>query len=240
MSKIIDVHTHILPSLDDGSRSVEMSLEMLRNESDQGIETVVFTPHFYANHDSPKRFLDSRAAAVDKLMSAVAGQMGLPNAILGAEVHYFEGISDCEFLKDMAFELADGEKRYIMIEMPMKRWNDRMLFEIESIRQKQKLVPIIAHIDRYICSLGIKKIPDALFRLPVVIQANSSFFTKRSTRRTALNMLRDGYIHLIGSDCHNLDDRRSDIGAALDAIEKHLGQAAIDHIVSCQNGKTIR
>ena len=46
---MIDVHSHILPWIDDGSRSLEESMEMLRQEAEQGIQRVVATPHFYAH-----------------------------------------------------------------------------------------------------------------------------------------------------------------------------------------------
>ena len=57
---MIDFHTHILPGVDDGSRSIEESLAMLQAEADAGIERVVFTPHFYASQNSPKDFLRRR------------------------------------------------------------------------------------------------------------------------------------------------------------------------------------
>ena len=59
----IDFHTHILPGIDDGSASVEESIELLKAEAAQGITKVVATPHFYANYDSPERFLERRAKA---------------------------------------------------------------------------------------------------------------------------------------------------------------------------------
>ncbi|MBQ8395535.1 MAG: capsular polysaccharide biosynthesis protein, partial [Oscillospiraceae bacterium] len=67
MSKIIDFHTHVLPKIDDGSSSLKESIGMLRLEAEQGIETVVATPHFYANHDSPEAFLERRKMAQERL-----------------------------------------------------------------------------------------------------------------------------------------------------------------------------
>ena len=61
MANIIDFHSHILPGIDDGSRSLEESLEMLSLEAQCGIRHVVATPHFYPGHDHPSRFLARRA-----------------------------------------------------------------------------------------------------------------------------------------------------------------------------------
>ena len=60
---MIDFHSHILPGIDDGSKSVEMSIKMLRREAQQGISRVVATPHFYPQTDNPERFLRRRAEA---------------------------------------------------------------------------------------------------------------------------------------------------------------------------------
>ena len=93
MKACADFHSHILPCVDDGSHSVEESLQMLRMEAEQGVTHVVLTPHFYAKHDSPERFLQRRAAAWETLQAAMAGEEGLPQITLCAEVYYFPGIS---------------------------------------------------------------------------------------------------------------------------------------------------
>ena len=88
---ITDFHTHILPEIDDGSSSVEESLEMLQLMTGQGIERVVCTPHFYANHTSLERFLEKREKAYKKLVERMA-EGNFPQLVLGAEVLYFRGI----------------------------------------------------------------------------------------------------------------------------------------------------
>jgi len=75
---VIDFHTHVLPGIDDGSASLDESLEMLRMEMLQGIKTVVATPHFYAHHDEPDRFIERRAMAEERLRQAMGGIEGMP------------------------------------------------------------------------------------------------------------------------------------------------------------------
>ena len=60
---MIDFHSHILPGIDDGSQTVNETVEMLRMEKQQGCVKVIATPHFYADYDSAGRFLDNRAVA---------------------------------------------------------------------------------------------------------------------------------------------------------------------------------
>ena len=81
---IIDFHTHVLPAMDDGSRSVEESLQMLRMEVEQGIFHVVATPHFYPQYDNPEQFLRKRTAAEMQLREAMAKETGMPELTVGA------------------------------------------------------------------------------------------------------------------------------------------------------------
>ena len=231
MSGIIDFHSHILPGIDDGSANLEESVAMLQAEAAQGITRVLATPHFYAQHHKPERFLEKRAQAEERLRQEMTRHSGLPEVSIGAEVYYFSGISHCDALS----ELTIDKKRYILIEMPLPPWNERMYRELEGIWIKQGLIPVVAHIDRYIAPLRTHKIPQRLAELPVLVQANASFFTDRSTRRMALRMLRQGGIHLLGSDCHNLSDRAPNLGSALQIIEDQLGPRAIAEICAHQD-----
>ena len=226
MITMTDFHSHILPGIDDGSGSTEESVAMLRMEAKQGIGCVVATPHFYARHDDPERFLTRRAAAMEQLQAAVVQQEGLPRILLGAEVHYFPGMSDSEAIARLTIE----KKRCILIEMPPAPWTPQMYRELEWVYTKQGLTPIIAHLDRYIGPFRTHGIPAQLEELPVLVQANASFFLKSSTASFALRLLRQGRIHLLGSDCHNLTDRAPNLGAAVQVIGRRMGDAAMEWI----------
>lgn len=213
-----DFHSHILPGIDDGSCSVEESIAMLRLEAAQGIRRVIATPHFYARHDNPDRFLARRAAALKKLEEA-AQKEALPAVFPGAEVHYFHGMSDSEDLG----RLTIAEKRCILIEMPPAPWTPQMYRELEWIFTKQGITPVIAHVDRYVSPFKTHGIPRRLEELPVLVQANGSFFLRKSTAAFALRLLKQDRIQLLGSDCHNLTDRAPNLGAALQVIARKAG-----------------
>lgn len=223
---LTDFHSHILPGVDDGSKSVEQSLEMLRMEAAQGIRRVIATPHFYPRHDSPERFLRRRAEALNRLQEAMEIEEGLPQIELAAEIYFFSGISDSEVLS----QLTIGQKRCILLEMPHSPWTDSMYRELEGICVKQGLTPVIAHVDRYIRPFKSYGIPERLKELPVMVQANAEFFLSGSTRRMALRMLKKGQIHVLGSDCHNLKDRKPNLGDAVRLIQERLGPEHLDWI----------
>jgi protein-tyrosine phosphatase len=223
---LTDFHSHILPSLDDGSRSVEESITMLRIAGEQGIKRIVATPHFYPRHDDPDRFLKARELAAQRLWRETGCDCGLPEIVLGAEVYYFRGMSESDQLE----RLTIGGKTCILIEMPLGPWTSEMYRELEDISLRRGLTPIVAHIDRYIRPFHTRGIPQALRDLPVLVQANASFFTDRSTQGMALRLLRSDQIHLLGSDCHNLTTRKPDLGPALRLIEQKLGTGVLQRI----------
>ncbi len=230
MRNVIDFHSHILPGMDDGSRSPEESLEMLRREAEQYIGHVVATPHFYPQRDTPEGFLRRREASERELRQAMGDGTGLPGLSVGAEVYFFNGISNSEAMG----ELTIARSKYLLVEMPMSPWGEGIYRELEGLYRKQGLIPIIAHVDRYLGRFRDHGIPDRLSRLPVLVQANGEFFTKRSTAALALRMLKRNQIHLLGSDCHNLTSRCPDLGQAVKRIEKRMEKNALDHIVNWQ------
>ena len=226
MSGIVDFHSHILPGIDDGSDSVETSVSMLRMEAEQGISHVIATPHFYARYDDPEQFLQARKQAHWKLSQELEVHQVLPEITVGAEVHFFPGIADSDILEGLTI----GGKPCILIEMPESPWTERMYQEIENISSQRNIIPVIAHVDRYISPFRTYGIPDRLADMPVLVQANASFFLRSATRSLALKLLKQDKIHLLGSDCHNLTSRKPNMDLALQKIQKKLGQSVMDRL----------
>ena len=230
MEGIVDFHSHILPGIDDGSQSLEESIAMLRLEAEQGIKVVVATPHFYPHYETPESFLEKRSQADALLRSALKKEKNLPRVAMGAEVYYFRGISESELLPQLT--LQGG--RCILLEMPPAPWPETVYQELEAIRYRRGITPVIAHIDRYIAPFHTYRLPQRLQRMPVLVQANASFFLEKRTRRMAMQMLRKDQIQLLGSDCHNLDDRAPKLGAAVALIRQNLGEEILERIRSYQ------
>lgn len=228
MSGFIDFHSHILPGIDDGSKNLEESLALLQMEAAQGVTHVVATPHFYPQHDHPDRFFRRRDNAENLLREAMHDYEGLPNLSVGAEVYYFHGMSDSSVIS----ELTSGSGKCILIEMPQTNWTETMYRELEKIYEKRGIIPILAHVDRYINPLQPRKIFHRLAELPVLIQVNEDFFLNKFTSSLALSLLKKDYIHLLGSDCHNLQSRKPHLDSVLKLIQKRLGPDAISRLFS--------
>jgi len=228
---MIDFHSHILPGMDDGSESLQESIAMLQLEAEQGIGHVIATPHFYAWHETPEAFLEKRQKAEAGLLAAMKNLEGLPQVTVGAEVCFFPGISEADALP----ALTVFGKRFVLIEMPPAPWTDFMYRELEAIWRRRGIIPIIAHIDRYIAPFRTHKIPERLAQMPVLVQANAAFFLNKRTRRMALRLLRRNQIQLLGSDCHDLTSRPPNLGEAVEVLEKHLGKQMCSQLCSWQD-----
>lgn len=197
---MIDFHTHILPCMDDGSGSVSESVAMLREETRQGIGAVVLTPHFYANENNIQTFLCRRQQAWEQLLPHLPPRT--PNLHLGAEVHYFEGISAVEDI----CRLRIADSNFLLLEMPFCRWTDRMTEDVLRLNERADIQVVLAHIERY-SSMYTKQMWERLRSRGVLMQANASSFQNWKTRRRVMNMLSEGEIHFLGSDCHNMEIR---------------------------------
>lgn len=220
---MIDWHSHVLPQMDDGSRSLEESIELLDMLSKQGVNTVIATPHFYANDESVSKFLERRIVSYEKLCSALSDKM--PKVILGAEVSYYSGISRLEGLGELCIEGT----QLLLLEMPFTKWTEHTVREVKEIASRGDITLILAHIERYLDIVG-EEVFDDLREYGVLMQVNSGFFNRNATKRRALKLLARGGIQLIGSDTHNVSLRPPTLDSAYNIIEKKFGKDFIYEI----------
>lgn len=221
---MIDLHSHILPGVDDGSKSVKESIELLRMLGDQGVDTVVATPHFYPSEDNLDAFFARRTKGYEKLMLAGEG-MTLPRVLLGAEVAYFYGISSSSAIDTMR---AEGSN-LLLLEMPMHPWSDSMVRELITLADKPNVTLLLAHIERYFPFVR-KKTVESLVDHGILIQANAATFLSPLTARSVLKLMKKGYVHFVASDCHGITKRPPMLKAARDVIAKRLGTAVLEEM----------
>lgn len=221
---MIDLHSHILPGIDDGSQSVEMSHAMLELLQQQRVHTVVATPHFYAMKDTPDNFLRRRAQAAAQLQ---AGE-NMPQILLGAEVAYFDGMSNSEALE----KLRLGDTDLLLVEMPFGTWTGRMVKEICQLPLQTGLRPVLAHVERYRKRDQLPKYRRQLLEQGILLQCNAEAFVDLSTRRWALGQMKQGNVHFLGSDAHNLTARPPKMDQATQIISKRLGSSVLEELTA--------
>ncbi len=217
---MIDFHTHTLPGIDDGSKSIEESVALLSDLVSQGADTVVATPHFLPSRESVSEFLYRRDESLNRLFGALPENLAHTlRFIVGAEVAYYNGISHLEGLDCLCI----GDTNLLLLEMPMCKWSETVIKEVINISCSGVVTPVLAHIERYMAYQNMDVFKRFL-ECGVLMQVNASFINTFSTRRKALKMLSKGMIHFIGSDCHGVEHRPPFIGKAYEYIERKFGK----------------
>ncbi len=220
---MVDFHCHCLPNIDDGSQSVDESIKMLKSLSEQGIKLVVATPHFIADNESVENFLQRRDSSYKTLLKCF--QDDIPDIRLGAEVEFYEGLSNLDNFHKLCIEGSD----IILLEMPNVKWTQGVVNELYRLVSFGNIRIMLAHIERCLF-LQDWEVVDYLLRNEVIMQSNASYFIRLSSKRKACRYFRDNIIHVLGSDSHNMTSRPPLIKNALDVIEKKLGTGALQHL----------
>lgn len=223
-----DLHTHILPGVDDGASTVDDSIAMLHAQHMQGVDTVVLTPHFYPDGEDCSTFLRRRNAAWEQLSEAInaldqARRQSLPRLVLGAEVAYLPGLQDMDGLE----KLCIGGTKNMLLELPFYPWDRMLINGIYDFFGHSGVTPILAHIERYVmCQRRI--LLDEVFDMGLPVQVGTG-----PTPRAfglPLRLLKHGRAHLIASDCHNMSDRSPNLMQAMEIVRKKLGQECFEEI----------
>ena len=230
---MIDFHTHILPGIDDGSRDIDMTEQMLRMEKEQGVSHIYATPHFYAHRRSIDSFLERRSRALSKLRALPGYGDSLPAVTPGAEVYYFSGIGKAKQLEELCI---DGTN-ILLLELPFAQWHSDVTRDVEEIIHKRKLHVVLAHLERYEAFQKSRHVWDSIVEMPLTIQLNcedfidsGSLFRRNHRHKLSFDLLAEHDNIIIGSDCHNLTDRKPNLAEARAIIEKKAGADRIRQI----------
>lgn len=227
--QVVDFHTHLLPQIDDGASDETESAAMLELQQKQNISAIVATPHYYADDESPQTFLKRRMAACEKLLRVYDAQK-YPPIYLGAEVAFFNGMGRSQRIRELSVLGTNA----ILVEMPFSEWGDSEIKEIYFLRESLGLIPIIAHVERYLKYQNPSAIR-SLVSNGAIIQSNSTYFTDPKIGKKAIKLFLHGEIHLLGSDCHNTTSRAPTLEEAVFKIVQSHGEAALEQMRLLQN-----
>ena len=227
MKLLYDMHSHILPGVDDGAKSIEDSLTLINRLRRAGVSHICLTPHFYTHKESLKDFLKRRNNAFAELSSYVSDDVTLH---LGAEVYVTKYIfSNEEDLKSVCY---NGTK-YMLAEFPYSSTfeGESMVF-INKLLNNYGITPVLAHIERYPYLLKHLDVVEELIDMGVVIQSNACSFSEFPLKIRLTKMLRNGYIHIIGSDAHSVNRNSPD---CFNSLNEHIDKKIVTDIKSVIN-----
>lgn len=215
----IDFHSHIIPGIDDGAKTAEDSIVLLEDCYKKGIGTVVLTPHYYPKgQETLQPFIQKRDEAYKMLLDACAAyDKPLPELRLGCEINLRADVSEYEGIENLCIEGTE----YIMIEMPYTPWNENLFDWIYGLKLRG-LKPVIAHIDRYLDFP--QKLLKSLFDLDVCYQVNADAFLNFAVKKEIAKMFTMGLVHILGSDVHNMDERKNNMDEALLVLKSQFGE----------------
>lgn len=191
-----DIHTHILPSVDDGAQSVEDALELLRLEKQKGVERVILTPHFYPQAETLTDFLARRDRSYSALM-AQWEERTMPQLQRGAEVHYSPVLAELELE-----QLTLGAGSYLLLELPDRAFPACVEQMVVKLRSKG-ITPILAHVER--CAY-FRRQPELLMRLVqagALGQISAKALQDKKDRRFGESCIKNGLGHFVASDLHS-------------------------------------
>ena len=225
--RIIDIHSHILSGVDDGASSEKESLQMLKMAVKQGMTGVIATPHYSVNFRNTNAVLIRQQCRQleEKLQQSLGEQIRI---YPGQEIFYSEEVID---LLDKGKLLTLADSPYVLVEFhPAAPYS----FIFSSLRNLvyAKYSPILAHVERY-SVLRKKGRPEELIDMGAELQMNYRSIGGKwyhETPRWCRYMLKEGNIQYLGTDMHNVKERRPDVTGAEAWLKKHLDLSYIKAI----------
>ena len=216
---IIDVHTHILYDIDDGAKDLAESLNLIRMEMENDVDTIVLTPHFDPHKDSVDRFAQKCQERYDVLSQHVQNEK--ITLILGSETFYSSSLMYYSSLTPLRIRGT----RYLLFEFPTgMKFNREFFAEFEKLTQKFDIVPIIAHVERYDDIRNHIKTIEKLKQLGCVIQSNAGYITRNINDKFVKQLFKYSYVDMLASDCHDAEKRPPNLKGAITLInEKYYG-----------------
>ncbi len=235
MIPLIDIHVHLLAGLDDGPKTMQDAIAMLRMMVDEGIQVAAATAH--QNDEYPKVTPERIHEATRKLSQAIRGAKlpitVVPNAEVMAELE-----TPTRWENDELVSIAD-RKEYMLLEAPHGLFVD-LLPTVEQLREKG-IRPVLAHPERQPELLEQPERIEELIRAGCLVQVSSGSITKvtnRDRERNLKDWFQRGIVHVLGSDGHSPRRRRPLMKEAYQRIIMWAGQAVADRVCST-NGMAI-
>lgn len=228
---MIDIHSHILYGIDDGSRTKEESIELLKQHKELGFTEIILTPHYIENTE-----YEATIATKQALIKELEKETDI-KLYIGNEVYFSE--NTIELLKENKISTLNNSK-YLLIELPMSnkiKDLDEMIFDLTV----NKIVPIIAHPERYLYVQEDIKYLDSLKKLGVLFQINyGSLIGKYGKRceKTVKKLLKKNYISFVGTDIHRID-HPIEIQKAYKILKKIVKEQEIVENLTVNNMKKV-
>lgn len=232
---MVDIHSHIINEIDDGSKSIDMTINMLKKSEQSGTTDIIATPHFMRG-----RFEVEYKEVIEKVeeLKKIVKENNIDiNIYAGQEVYYSKNL--LEYYNDKIIGTINNTK-YMLIELPMLDFDiDEVINTIYEL-QIRGIVPIIAHPERYKQFIKKPSMINSLIKEGMLFQMNTGSIVGdfgKDVKKTAAKYLEHNVYSFIGSDAHRDRGRDTDISEALNILELPQKKEFINNgKVMLQNG----
>lgn len=221
---LVDIHCHILPGVDDGAPDMETSRAMIRDAYEQGVRYIIATPHYRPEMFEPSM---KKVIRVYHELRDYAEEVGI-GLRLGCE--YYRNEQMIRHLDKKLRPTMLGS-RYVLTEFST---NDSFVtvrnYIYELITKGYR--PIVAHVERYFCCQEPERI-QKLKKLGAQIQINADSvlgYEGHTIKKFCAVLMKDDLVDFIGSDAHNLEGRKMNLGKCATYVRKKMGQDYAEEI----------
>jgi len=218
---MIDIHHHCLPGVDDGPRTMDEAVDLCRMSADEGIETVVCTPHVLRG-----RWKNTSRAQLEKTRADLQERVGdTPRLLLGSEYFFAHDIAEV-MRAGSIIPLADS--RYILVEFASNAIPPLVLQPLHAV-MLDGWTPIIAHPERNTVLQSKPELVAAMARAGAKMQVTTGSLLGdfgEEARAAAARWLRAGFVHFMATDAHNCQRRPPRVRAARERVAELCGQSA--------------
>lgn len=234
---MIDIHSHIIPNVDDGARSVEETFNILKEAQEAGFTDVILTSHFILN------YYETNAQELifwkEKLQEVLKKQGTKINLHSGMEIYI---TNQMEELLENKKILTLANSRYMLIELPLAtnvKYFDYVVYYLEA----KGIKPIIAHPERYKCVQKDPDIVEEYIEKGCLIQCNYGSIVNlygREAEKTIKTLLKKNQVHFLGSDVHRENGTYLIILDAIKKIRKIIGENKINELTTINPKKILQ
>ena len=221
MTGFTDIHTHILPAVDDGAQGMPEALQLLRMAWDNGTRTVVLTPHYRGKYkENTPAWLRECFLLLKEMAAAELPGMKL---YLGNEIAY-----EAEATEAMCTGrvLPLNGSRYVLLEFRPNSLRSQIVGGV-SETARSGFVPIVAHVERYDVSRKDPTLMDELLEMGALLQLNADSVMGANgfgVRRFCHKLLKAGKVHFVASDAHDARHRPPLLRKSFLRIQKKYGR----------------
>ena len=223
---MVDIHCHILPGIDDGSKSWEMTAEMCRVAAQDGITHMVATPHCNSDFDYDR---DRYTEMLGELADAANGKLTFS---LGCDFHFsYENIQDA---LHHPRRYTIGDSQYLLIEFSDYSLPPTVKDDLLSL-SSSGMTPVITHPERNQILLRRPELVLAMVEQGCLVQVTANAVTGfwgRPSKKMADWLLKRDAVHVIASDAHDPERRKPVLSEARDAVAKLAGKDIADALVT--------